>query len=59
MFYALAENEKFLHDKVNLFVALAPIVRFKFAEQFNKGAPNLKKFDEWAINNGISSLFGL
>jgi hypothetical protein len=27
MFYALATNEEFLANKVNLFVALAPVIR--------------------------------
>ena len=31
MFYALAENEDFLKDRVNLFIALAPVVRLTHA----------------------------
>jgi hypothetical protein len=27
MFYALATNEKYFKDKINLFIALAPVVR--------------------------------
>lgn len=38
MFYALATNEDFIKEKVNLFIALAPIVRFKNAPNFLKYA---------------------
>lgn len=61
MFYALAENEQFLHPKVNLFVALAPIVRFKYAEEFlGKKPSNMKNIVDHAIVDlGVYYLFGL
>jgi hypothetical protein len=61
MFYALAENEKFLHPKVNLFVALAPIVRFKYADEFiGKATVTFDYVFDNAIGElGIYYLFGL
>jgi len=32
MFYGLATNEKYFKDKVNLFVALAPVIRLDNAQ---------------------------
>jgi hypothetical protein len=42
MFYALAENEDAYKDKINLFVACAPVTRMKYATGFNAIAPFIK-----------------
>ena len=38
MFYALVENQDWFKNKVDLFVAFAPVIRFKYAEKELKEA---------------------
>lgn len=59
MFYALATNEKNLKDKVNLFVALAPVCYFKNSTK-GKSVSSLVRGNLFAglEEVGIFSLFG-
>jgi hypothetical protein len=61
MFYALATNEAFFKDRINLFVALAPAVRLDSSPLVNL-LSFLAKFD-WFLEQrladvGIYELFG-
>ena len=35
MFYALSSNQRWIKDHVNLFIAVAPIARLKYADMDN------------------------
>jgi len=59
MFAALSSNQQKYVDKINLFVALAPIARLtnvmEILEHNKQKLPPILKF---AIENGIEELFG-
>ena len=44
MFYALTQNEEFYENRINLFVALAPVTRLKDVE--NKIVDSLSNFHD-------------
>jgi hypothetical protein len=61
MFYALTQmEEEFLDSRVNLFVAMAPIVRLKNCE--NRGIKKMATYRNTIVNtlkwNNIYELFG-
>lgn len=60
MFYALATNQEFIAQRVNLFVALAPVVRFKYAGLSLRWPAVLETAIEYiAEKERIWSVFGL
>lgn len=61
MFYGLATNEQYFKDKVNLFVALAPVIRLDNAQlpNFLSFLSKFQKFLEQRLADvGIHELFG-
>lgn len=60
MFYGLAENENWFKERINLFVALAPVV--KITNTKSKAIRLLSKFegvlDSQVSNFGIREIFG-
>ena len=60
MFAALAENFGNLREKVNLFVALAPVIRLDNAtnDWFVKLGNNVDRAQFWLNKLGIHELYG-
>jgi hypothetical protein len=53
MFYALGTNEAWIDERVNLFIALAPIIRL--GNTTNKGLKKVAKY-RWAIGQSLKRL---
>jgi len=53
MFYALGTNEAWIDERVNLFIALAPIIRL--GNTTNKGLKKVAK-NRWVVEKSLKGL---